>query len=945
MKEHFLFMVIVVLLSAFLAAEDDPTRWVPGMVLIEVEETEFGDPIVDENGFVITGWPEIDEACREIGVTEWKRLIPIAPNPEYRRRWKWTERWFKFYFDPDKTDVPTAVEKLRPAQGVRYVEPNHVGKFCATPNDPYYWGHQWYTRHIRADRVWDFTQGDTTIILSAVDSGVDYLHPDLTNLIWQNLGEDADGDGQVFIPGVGFDPGDIDSIDNDGNGYIDDFIGFDWVDDVWSDAYRHPDSTSIKEDGIDYDNDPIDFRYNGHGTHCTGTMTAEANNHEGIAGITWHTQIMCLRAGYYSRTCEGYNQNDAVICALPYGLNMGCRIFNFSYGGTDSSHIVHAMIDTAVNHWGAIITSAAGNDNNDSTHYPSAYDEVISVAATNQSDHKAYFSNFHPTVDISAPGMDIGATVPRYYTCPPPVCDEYFTDEFATGYADFQGTSMSAPIVGGAAALVWSFHPDSSNTWIRERLLENTEYIYDTNPSFEPGSLLGTGRVDVYKALGAGIFPELTLANAEYVDDGGDDRPDPGENVRITLTYENSDDPVWAAAVGCTVIVSTEDPMVIITDSIAHIGDIPIGGSGSNTFDEITFYMDPDSNYGHTVRFTATLTAANRYLHIGEFEFMVGYPHVLIAARDTLYLSKPMGALNYGGIEYDTIDIVGSIPDISRLQKHRVIIFFAGKRSGADLMSSSIESVLENWLTDPSGDGRMLVLSGQDLPEVCDSVWLAELFGAVHNIDTVELACGLHINGVDGDTLSDGYYHMNIVLGGGSSGNRAMGSCSPINGGVRCMYYDYGTLADSTCLVHREDPSGFKTVMMEFGFEGFPDSLRYLFMQRIMEWAGLQYIPGVEEKSPVRPMALELMPPFPNPFNRAVTIPFKIPENSPVKVSVFDIHGRLVRDFYLPEVLSGPNFLRWDARKESGEILPSGTYLYRVEACGKAASGKIVFIK
>jgi len=945
MKHPVLFVLAVILLSVSVRAGDDETRWAPGMVLIEIEENAVGDPFIDEDEFVTTGWAGIDEACRDIGINRWERIIPIAPNPEYRRRWEWTERWFTFYFDPDVTDVPTAVEILRSAQGVKYVEPNYRGKFCATPNDPYYHGHQWYIRKVMADRVWDFTQGDTAIILSAVDSGVDYLHPDLTNLIWQNLEEDADGDGQVFIPGVGFDPGDIDSIDNDGNGYIDDFIGYDWVDDAWSDAYRHPTDPSIKEDAYDYDNDPADFRYNGHGTHCTGTMTAEANNHQGIAGMTWHTQIMCLRAGYYSRHCEGYNQNEAVIKALPYGLNKGCRIFNFSYGGTDSSHLVHAIIDSAVNYWGAIITSAAGNDNNDSTHYPSAYDEVICVAATNHYDQKAYFSNFHPTVDISAPGIDIGATVPVYYTCPPPDCDEYFSHEFATGYADFQGTSMAAPVVGGAVALVWSFHPDSSNIWIRERLLENTEYIYDENPSFEPGSLLGTGRVDVYKALGAGIFPELTLTNAEYIDDGSDGRPDPGENVRVTITYENTDDPIWAAASGCTVIVTTDDPLVIISDSIGYIGNIPVGGTGSNATDAVTFYMDPDSTYGHTVRFTATLTASDRYIHIGEFEFMVGYPQVLVAARDTIYLSKVFSALNYGGIEFDTLEIVDSDPDPARLEKHRVIIFFAGKRCGIDLMTSSIEGVLENWLTDPIGADRMLVLSGQDLPEACDSAWLADLFGAVHKIDTVEIAYGLNVNGVDGDTLGDGYFHMNIVLGGGSAGNLAMGTCTAVNGGIRSMYYDYGSLDDSTCLVRREDPSGYKSVMMEFGFEGFQDSLRNVFMQRVIEWSGIQYFPGVEEKPPVKPTVLELMPPFPNPFNNAVTIGFKLFEASPVTVTVYDLTGRIVRDFDIADAPSGPNLLRWDARTENGELLPTGTYLYRVEACGKSAGGKIVYIK
>ena len=106
-------------------------------------------------------------------------MIPIAPNPQYRNRWRWTERWFVLTFDPEVTDVPTAVDKLSGLQGVAYVEPNYRNKLELTPNDPYYSGHQWYVQKTNAHRVWDFTTGRPDVILSAVDSGVDYLHPDL----------------------------------------------------------------------------------------------------------------------------------------------------------------------------------------------------------------------------------------------------------------------------------------------------------------------------------------------------------------------------------------------------------------------------------------------------------------------------------------------------------------------------------------------------------------------------------------------------------------------------------------------------------------------------------------------------------------------------------------------------------------------------------------------
>ncbi len=944
MKSYLVAIAILTVAITSLAL-DDPERWAPGMILIEIEDNGSGAPDFSPNGFITTGWPEIDLACEELRINGWRQMIPIAPNPKYRDRWRWTERWFVLTFDPDVTTVPTAVNRMSGLPGVKYIEPNYRGKLTMTPNDPYYAGHQWYVRKTNAHRVWDFTTGRPEIIMSAVDSGVDYLHPDLTNRIWQNLGEDANGNGYTFIPGVGFDPGDIDSIDNDGNGYIDDFIGWDWVDGAWMDAYRHPaHPDSIHEDGYMPDNDPSDFVYNGHGTHCTGTMTAEGNNGIGIAGMTWDTRIMCARAGYYSRTCNGYNQNDAVVQALPYGLNKGCKVFNFSYGGDDSSHFVHVMIDSAVNSWGAVITAAAGNDDHDLIHYPSAYPEVINVAATDQNDYKTYFSNFHPTVDISAPGIDIGATVPRHYSRPPSPCDMGFTNPFAPGYADFQGTSMAAPVVAGAAGLLLSFHPDSSNEWVRRRLLENTIYIYDRNPSYAPGELLGSGRVDVYRALGAGIFPVITLDSVVAIDAGGDGRFDPGENVDLYIHFSNTDDPIWAEARNCTLHLAASDSLVEIIQDEAYVGNIAIGANASNSV-PVRFRMRSSATYGHYVQFVATLHGAENYSYVAEFVLMVGYPEIVVASQDTnaTIIGKVTEALEMGQYIYDVVKIPLEGFSLERMRKHRAIVYVGGKDETIPQMTTALENNLQTWLTEPA-DGRMLFISGQNLPEQCSAVWLANNFGAVHAVDSLGINFGMNVTGFAGDTLSDGYSAMNIVFGGGGAGNRKFGSCRTTGGGIPIFYYNYPGATDSLCGVRYEDPSGWRTVMLEFGIEAMPDSLRYLFIHRIMNWGAVWQ--GIEEYDPSRtPARLEILPAFPNPFNDAVTICFALPEESSAKVEVFDISGRLVREFNFEAAAEGTNFLRWDAKTESGERLPTGTYLYRVESNGLSASGKIIYIK
>jgi len=945
--------LIVLALAAF--AQDDPTRWVSGTLLMEIEETEFGDPIIDEDGFVTTGWPEIDAAFRVIGVDRWRRLIPIAPNPEYRRRWRWVERWFKVYFDEEKIDVPSAMELLHGAKGITIMEPDFVYVQCATPNDPFYWSHQWYARKIQADRVWDFTQGEPTIIMGACDSGVDYLHEDLTNLMWQNLGEDLNDNGYVFIPGVGFDPGDVQqdwtlppdsSFDLDGNGYIDDFIGYDFVDGVFTDAYRHPTDPTIREDGLDFDNDPMDFRYNGHGTHCTGIMTAEANNNVGIAGITWRTQIMALRTGYYSRDCRGYNQNAAVIQALHYGTMMGCKVFNFSYGGRDSSHFVHSLIDTAVNSWGVLITAAAGNDNTDELHYPSAYPEVIAVAATGPSDRKAGFSNFSTTVDISAPGEDMGSTVPRFYERPPAPCDGSWWSNFAPGYASFDGTSMAAPVVAGAAGLLWSFFPDSSNHWIRQRLEDWADYIYDVpgNASYAAGEQLGSGRVNAFRALAAGIFPSLSLVDVELIDENGNGRPEPDERVELFFTYENSADPTWAPATGAQIKVTTKDTLVIILDSIATIGSIPNGATNSNAGNPIVFKMDPTHRYGRFVSFKIELTTPDRYVHIANFRTMVGYPEVLVASIDTTfdYINKVMGSLRWGGVPFDSVFVPTTGLPREIMDRHRVIIYMTGDESGHRVLPGSSEADMEGWLSAEAG--RLLMLTGQHMPQMATPAWLERVFGTRHVEDVVPLALAMNIKGLDGDIIGDGF-EDNIAFGGGSALNqRYTGSCSAVGGGIPFLYYNAGELPDSTCGVRYESPEGWKSILLEFGIEGFSDSLRHSFLERALAWADVPYFWDVPEEA-VRPYSMKLLSPYPNPFNSAVILGFDIPEPAPVEIDIFDVNGRLVRNFSLPSAKAGPNLIRWNATLENGEFLPTGTYLYRVTSGGEQAGGKIVYMK
>ena len=292
---------------------------------------------------------------------------------------------------PDFMSVEDAIAKYKSDPDVEYAEPNYILRALLPANDPAYtsnllWGLNntglpvnGFTGTTDADidapEAWDITQGSSSVVIAVIDSGV-ANHTDLaTTNIWTNTGETC-GDG----------------IDNDSNGYIDDCNGWNF---------------------LDNNNDPTD--YNSHGTHVAGTIAAIGNNNNGITGVMWNAQIMPLRFLGVS----GAGDTASAISAINYAANNGARIINASWGGGPYSQALYDAINYARSR-NVLFVAAAGNDgtNNDSTpSYPASYnlDNIISVAATTQSDTLASFSNYGATsVDVGAPGVNIYSSIPVY---------------------------------------------------------------------------------------------------------------------------------------------------------------------------------------------------------------------------------------------------------------------------------------------------------------------------------------------------------------------------------------------------------------------------------------------------------------------------------------------------------------------------------------------------
>lgn len=239
--------------------------------------------------------------------------------------------------------------------------------------------------------------------------------------------------------------------------------------------YNHPELASnyvpLGYDWINNDTDPVDD--NGHGTHCAGIIAAELNNNMGIAGLA---QVSIMAEKVLNST--GWGWDFTVAQGICHATDMGAKIISMSLGCYEDSPVMYEAVKYAYDH-GVLLVAAAGNDHTSSPHYPAAYNEVIAVAATNQNDAPASFSNFGEWIELSAPGVRIYST--------------YINDS----YAFAQGTSMACPHVSGLAALVWSRFPNFTRDELRWHLQRTADKL--TLKSFD--MYYGYGRVNAKKAV------------------------------------------------------------------------------------------------------------------------------------------------------------------------------------------------------------------------------------------------------------------------------------------------------------------------------------------------------------------------------------------------------------------------------------------------------------
>ena len=483
--------------------------------------------------------PSLQPLLARYGV---RTMTQMYPSHETRFRKDGSEialqRLYRLEFEEAVSPLEVA-RAFAALPDVEYAEPEIVQKLYFTPNDPRF-GEQYQHVNVEAEKAWDISTGDSTVVIAIVDSGVLWNHEDLYENMWVNPGEDIDHDGLYTAA-------DIDSVDNDGNGYVDDVVGVDLV------------GKSALSGGTYQDGDPSPTtKGHPHGTHVAGIAAARGDNGKGVAGLAMHCRIMAVKCApdtYSPSITRGY---DGIV----YAADNGADVINCSWGGPGYLESQKERIDYAISK-GAIVVAAAGNDGIERVGTPGAYPNVLCVANTDAQDKINPSSTYGPWVDVSAPGTAILSSV---ITTP-------------STYQKFTGTSMASPLVAGLAGLVKSVFPSYTPEQIFEQIRVTSDPI-DNLQASRLHNKIGRGRINAYRAL-TEHSPAVRLVDWSWSDveyGNGDGIPDQGEKLTIRMRWKNLLQPTTNAMI----TLSVENGGHSVEQAGFAAGSIPTFGEVSN---------------------------------------------------------------------------------------------------------------------------------------------------------------------------------------------------------------------------------------------------------------------------------------------------------------------------------------------------------------------------
>ena len=940
-----------------------------------------------------TGIASIDEKLQKLQVSSLRPKFIISPQ-------KREECELSLIFEVQSSYPPQAVVNLLSSDPfVQYAEVIYPDAVFAIPNDEHY-AESLYFASLEAEAAWDIHQGEngtSPVIIALVDTGCRWTHPDLAENIWQNLVEDANHNGYtIYYNGSTWvmDTGDLNEIDDDGNGKIDDLIGWDFM---------------LTSSGGESNNP---YESSGHGTTVSGIASARTNNTIGVSSLAWNLTIMPVSCSYPGSSSI-YNGYQGII----YAAENGADIINCSWGGTTYSQAYQEVINYAYS-LGSVIVAAAGNSNNTIPVYPAAYKNVLAVAALQNNGVKSSISSYGSFVDVGSPTGSIGTVTASGYT----------TVSNATSYA--------SPIASSLAGLIKSYLPDISQNDLLNRIKGSCDDVDANNPGKE--NLLGEGKLNARRALQEdNPLPDeeirLTLIeNRGATDANGNLAVEPGETFSVNLLlhsygeysangiftlsttnpYVNilsgshnqnipADDYITLEEVFSIYVLPTATSQYV-TFNLQTTADLPVVAGNNLSFSILinaggifiwegvsggrdmsgTFIKNTLQNLGYTCTYGTTFPSSFYSFEAVFLSFGAVGSNIVRFDKTYMFNALYNYLLSGGRVYIEGVDVVGFdltyyLPDIQgELDAYEVLWPLLGIISAEDGITNAIDNL--SGISYTPSSGMLFTSSSQTKVDYIDR--FTELYPYARsafeesNYGCVAVVCA---GGYDQRSfvfsyalseLTDGSFpntRENLIV-------RIMDFFTaeevtlPVE--LTAFYATYSngatvfwnTASETNLLgynLYRSCNSSFSNALKlnsviipatggatgnnyhYYDSETVLSDTLYYWLESIscngfnqIFGPAVLIMPFTEpETPPLPPEQIEYLNAYPNPFGNSVYLELKISSPAPVTIKVYNIKGQLIRNKDYLYLETGIHHLSWDGLDNKQRNTTSGIYLMVVK--------------
>lgn len=885
----------------------------------------------------------------EFRISKIEKIFPNSKPPKYPYRVD-LSRIYRLHFAAAQNPLILA-KKLANFSEIEYAEPVPVRTLAFTPNDSLF-SKQWHLDRIRATTAWNVAQGDSSVIIGIIDTGIDTHHPDIVPNLWHNWDEIPDN-----------------NIDDDQNGYVDDFVGWDF-----GENDKTPSNTSTNWAPS-------------HGTHVAGIASAATNNRIGVAGIGFNCQLMAVKVTR-DYQFDSAQYPDWGFEGIKYAVDNGAKIINCSWSGTGSSGYELDIIQYA-HERDAVVIAAAGNNNGESMEFPGAYPHVFSIAATTPTDQRSTSSNFHYSVDLCAPGTDILST----WSWSPPT----YT------YGKIGGTSMAAPLVAGTVALVQALHPEWTAEQAAHQVRVTADDIYYVNPGFI--NKLGKGRLNAYNAVSrvspAIRLEDLILSDTNFGD--ADTRPEPGEKIEVFTTFKNH----LSDASNVEIRLMTDDPYVKIVIGRNIYSDFPENTAFENNDNPFVFEILPETPLGHEVEFTFEITADGDYSDREVFSRTIAPLYGTHAVGNVAFTITSFGAFGY----YDYVNTEQNVGDGFQYPKGSVSTLFHGSllvgvnaTQVSDCAYGNAQSSVYDWQMTESGtlvfssvnadqesyaqynDAPALNPIGLTVNQRClswrsapydDFVILEFEIENYSDSSYANLYTGLYLDwDVDDYEANFVNYNAENSLGYQYAANSKYFGQSLVSPkqaasfrAIKNETYIYNTYTDKTKwqfmtegfkLVESDDASDWsqlltagpialgagektKVVFAVLGGEDETDLVKNAQAAR-EKYQQVASVPRQEDQSNL-PRNFQLSANFPNPFNQSTAIRYELPDPANVTIKIYNLQGQYITTLVSQKHSAGVFETKWDGTDYYQKNVPTGVYLIQMQTAVFRQTRKVLLIR